>query len=94
MSRTSTEAGRLEEAAEPESELARWLVEVGRRKRGGRRLPEPVPLAAGPKTLSMHRVALIATMAAALLQYVYLDVQLEIASLRSVIVFVFTGGHG
>lgn len=94
MSRTSASAPETA-AGEAEAEVARWLVEVGRRRlavrpRCGASAAPPSPSADS----SLYRVVLVGALAAALFQYLYFDVLLEIASLRSLIVFVLSGGHG
>lgn len=93
MSRTSTSPAGAE-AGEAELEVARWLVEVGRRKPAGAAREEPPAVPARSGGSSLHRVVLLGVFAAALFQYVYLDTLLDIASLHSLIVFVFTGSHG
>jgi hypothetical protein len=82
------------EEAESSAELARWLVEVGRRK-WTRRAPEAPPLAAhAAQERSFCRLVLLGALASALFQYLYLDALLELTSLPRLIVFVLTGAHG
>lgn len=88
MPRTTTSPAQ-EEAGEAGLEVARWLVEVGRRKPAGPARQEPPAVPARPGDSSLHRIVLLGLFAAALFQYVYLDTLLDIASLRSLIVFVF-----
>jgi hypothetical protein len=81
----------LDEPLEPDPELAHWLVEAGKRTR---KAPAPDGLwSARPRqrharSWSLHRLALAAALAAACFQYIYLDTQLELVSLPSLIVFV------
>lgn len=72
-------------------ELARWLVEAGRRRplRGGEEIACAATTPSAPA--DPRRVVLLGTLALAGLQYWYLDVLLEIHSLQSLIVFVLTG---
>lgn len=99
MSRASTEAP-LPESGDAETELARWLVEAGRRKRPGRAAlaaasaVAPVAIRAGEEEAVFQRVVLLGALAAALFQYLYLDVLLQVVSLRSLIVFVIGASHG
>ena len=90
MSRASTEAP-LPESGDAETELARWLVEAGRRRRPAPAAASAIPPAAipgGEGEAVFHRVVLLGALAAALFQYLYLDVLLQVASLRSLIVFI------
>ena len=82
----------LEEDGERSCELARWLVEAGKR----RRIARPADAAAGlvlgaaePRGPgSLPRLLLLGVLAAACLQYVYLDALLEVVSLRQLIIFL------
>lgn len=87
----------LEEDGERSCELARWLVEAGKR----RRIARPADAAAGSVQAApgpqgrgrLPRLLLFGVLAAACLQYVYLDALLEVVSLRQLIVFVLAGVH-
>jgi hypothetical protein len=78
-------------------ELAGWLVEVGKRRRsahGAGALAALVPDAPRQQGHSaLPRLLLFVVLAVACLQYFYLDALLEVASLRRLIVFVFTGAN-
>lgn len=93
MPRASTDAPAAQ-SGEAETELARWLVEAGRRKRPARAAKSqaiavpPVVILAGDEEAVFQRVILLGALAAALFQYFYIDVLLQVASLRSLIVFV------
>ncbi len=99
MSRASTDAP-VPESGDAETDVARWLVEAGRRKRPGRAATAaaaafpPAAIPAGEEEAVFHRVVLLGALAAALFQYFYLDVLLQVASLRSLIVFVIGASHG
>ena len=88
----------LEDDGERSCELARWLVEAGRRRRVGRPADAPAGLprdaAAQPERSRLPRLLLFGVLAAACLQYAYLDALLEVVSLRQLIVFVLAGAHG
>jgi hypothetical protein len=81
---------------EPSEELAQWLVESGRR-RSPLRLPPVVVEPKAPQALSrdvptagvLTRIILVALLAVAYLQYFFADALLQIAKLRSVIVFLW-----
>lgn len=85
----------LEDDGERSCELARWLVEAGRRRRLGRPADAVAGLvrdAAKPQRHSaLPRLLLLGVLAAAWLQYLYLDALLEVVSLRQLIVFVIAG---
>jgi len=82
----------LEDDGERSCELARWLVEAGKR----RRIARPADGAAGfvqgasgqQGPGRMPRLLLFGVLAAACLQYAYLDALLEVVSLRQLIVFL------
>ena len=86
----------LEEDGERSCELARWLVEAGKRRRIARGADaaagfvQGAAASRGPGRLS--RLLLLGVLAAACLQYVYLDALLEVVSLRQLIVFL-AGAH-
>lgn len=88
----------LDDEFERSRELAGWLVEVGKRRRSARAadasadLVPDAPRHQGQGTLP--RLLLFVVLAMASLQYFYLDALLEVASLRRLIVFVFTGANG
>ena len=89
----------LEDDGERSCELARWLVEAGRRRRVDRRPADApagcLPDASTQRTRSrLPRLLLFGVLAAACLQYAYLDALLEVVSLRQLIVFVLAGAHG
>ncbi len=78
------------------ADLTQWLVEAGRRVRY-RRAPEPgtdesKPPADAPKARSgaLRRMALLTLFAVSFLQYYYLTVAVEIASLPALVVFLPT----
>ena len=80
---------------EPSEELAQWLVESGRR-RSPLRVPPVVGEPRAPEAVSREvpgaggrtRIMLVALLAVAYLQYFFADALLQIAMLRSVIVFL------
>jgi len=74
--------------------LAQWLQEVGRRRARYRRRATYLAPRPGPRREACHlRSALLLLAAsAAVAQYCYADTMLGILSIRSVLVFVFTGG--
>jgi len=84
----------IDNSLESERELAQWLVEAGRRVRRASPCAEasiscPVEAPAGAMNdFAVRRLLLFGLLATAYFQYFYLDTMLEIASLRSVIVFV------
>ena len=81
---------------DPSVEVSQWLQEVGRRK-----WPRPQPtevepaLEVGPRppksTPVIRRTLLLALLLVVSLQYVYTFTTVEILSLPSLLVFVFTG---
>lgn len=87
----------LEEDGERSCELARWLVEAGKRRRIARpadAAADFVRSASGPQGAGgLPRLLLLGVLAAACLQYVYLDALLEVVSLRQLIIFL-AGAHG
>jgi hypothetical protein len=83
---------------EPSEELAQWLVESGRRRSPLRVAPvvaEPTAREAVsrdvPSAGVWTRIILVALLAVAYLQYFFADALLQIAKLRSVIVFLSPG---
>ena len=86
----------LEEDGERSCDLARWLVEAGKR----RRIARPADAAAGflqgaaaPQGPGrLPRLLLFGVLAVACLQYVYLDALLEVVSLRQLVIFL-SGAH-
>lgn len=82
---------------DPSEDVVQWLKEVGQRK-----WPIPQPSSAGCNAPSraespskaapvVRRTLLLALLLVVSLQYVYANTTLEILSLPSLLVFVFTG---
>lgn len=76
---------------EPGPELAHWLVEAGKRVRrpAGREIAWKLDGRRDAPHSTVPRVLLLGALAVAGFQYIYLDTQLELVLLRSLIVFVF-----
>ena len=73
-------------------ELARWLQEAGRRRHKRRiELPVAPSRPKAPVASAWRSAVLLLAGAAAVAQYCYADTMLGILSVRSVLVFVFTG---
>ena len=76
-------------------ELAAWLKEAGRRRAPAAK-PENVVVAAAPAKRPLvtngKRLVLFGLVAAAYLQYFFLDVYLQIAAMPALIVFIAPSG--
>ena len=73
-------------------ELARWLQETGRRRYKPRvPVADARPCPQTPGASPLRATVLLLAGAAAVAQYCYADTMLGILSIRSVLVFVFTG---
>lgn len=87
----------LEDASERSRELARWLVEAGRRRRlrgGAGYRPDPAGRRPERKHAWLPRLLLYGVLAAACVQYFYVDAMLQVVSLPSLIVFALNGTGG
>lgn len=82
----------LDYGTDPSRELAQWLQEVARRRYPmygpSRRRDTPPPRRVPPKRRIVREAISFAALAAAYFQYHMLDVMLQVASMRSVTVFV------
>lgn len=82
---------------DPSVEVSQWLKEVGRRRWSSSRAEEgecnvPIkPEAVRRGTPVLRRSLLLAVLLVVALNYVYADTNVEILSLRSLLVFVFPG---
>jgi hypothetical protein len=96
MHSTPETVEKSDQEADPSVEVSRWLQDVGRRKwnRSQRVGPDESVVAQAPRTSStplVRRTLLLALLLVASLQYVYAFTTVEILSLPSLLVFVFTG---